>query len=326
MALPSINGMTIHSTLGALFVGYAVACCIYGILLTQIFGYFRRYPLDKPMYKIVVVIIGLLETLDQVFIGHIIYFYSIVNFANPVVLLQARTKWSLILQLTVGAIVGAIVKASFAVRVWRFSGRNIYITGLIFLLTFGQLGLAMTFTVKAFELPDFFSVDQLKILGSVSLGTGVLTDIVTAAALCYYLNKLRTGYKTSDSLVNSLCRYAINTGLFTSTVSLATLVLYNAISKGNLYYVAVYFVLSKLYAISYLATLNTRRTVRGQGTDREATTNNTNMFHLGTRVPTVGRIDVETWNTGKLHSPEAREFPFNTFAPPTVRKKPPPPV
>lgn len=34
-----------------------------------------------------------------------------------------------------------------------------------------------------------------QILGTVSLGTGVLTDIVTATALCYYLNKLRTGHE-----------------------------------------------------------------------------------------------------------------------------------
>ena len=31
-------------------------------------------------------------------------------------------------------------------------------------------------------------------IGTISLGTGVATDIVTAGALCYFLNKLRTGY------------------------------------------------------------------------------------------------------------------------------------
>lgn len=44
--------------------------------------------------------------------------------------------------------------------------------------------------------------------------------------------------------------------------------------------------------------LNTRRTVRGRGTDKQGgtTTNNTNMFHLGTRMPSMGPSDLERWD------------------------------
>jgi len=40
----------------------------------------------------------------------------------------------------------------------------------------------------------------------------------------------------------------------------------------NLIFIALYFILSKLYANSCLATLNTRRFVQGRGTDREEVT------------------------------------------------------
>jgi hypothetical protein len=47
--------------------------------------------------------------------------------------------------------------------------------------------------------------------------------------------------------------------------------------------------------------LNTRRTIRGRGTDRQgATTNNTNMFHLGTRMPSMGPADLGNWDSGKV--------------------------
>ena len=50
--------------------------------------------------------------------------------------------------------------------------------------------------------------------------------------------------------------------------------------------------------------LNTRQIIRGRGTDNEVSTNNTNTFHLGTRVPTVGHIDIsrleQQWETGKV--------------------------
>jgi hypothetical protein len=244
-----------------------------------------------------------------------VYHYTISNFANVSALIRGTVTWSFILQQTVGAVVGCIVKTSFALRVWRFSERNIFITGIILLLTYGQLGLAITFTLKAFELTGVFEVVNLRVLGSTSLGVGVLTDLVTAISLCYFLNKLRTGYHKSDSLVNSLVLYAINTGALTSAVSLSTLILYN-IRPTNLVFVACFFILSKLYAISFMATLNTRRIVRGKGTDKQGTTsNNTNMFHLGTRMPSMAPIDVDQWDNSPV-SPSSKdpdnEFPFSS--------------
>lgn len=305
---------TIDNTLGAVLVGFAVSCCVYGILITQIYMYFSRYPSDRPFYKLLVSLIMLLDTADQAFIGHIIYFYSITNFANELVLIRGAVTWSFILQLTFGAIVGAIVKTSFALRVWRFSQRNYYITGLILFLVLGQLGLALVFAVKSFQLPGVFAVVNLRVLGTVALAVGVLTDLVTAAALCYFLSKLRTGYKQSDSLVNSLVRYAVNTGALTSAVSLSTVILYN-LMPSNLIFVATYFLLSKLYAISFMATLNTRRVVRGKGTDRQGSTNrNTNMFPLGTRIPSMGPLEMDDWSPTSKEQQDMFHYP-----PPSTR-------
>ncbi|KAG5717469.1 hypothetical protein E4T56_gene8679, partial [Termitomyces sp. T112] len=189
----SSAGLSVDKTLGALFVGFSAACCVYGVLVSQVFSYFRRYFQDRWHLKLTVVAIFLLETADQVFIGHLVYHYTISNYAKPQSLQIASVTWSLILQLTIGAIVGTIVKASFGLRVWRFSGRNYWIAGVIMLLTFGQLGTAIAFTVKAFELPSIYAVYNLKGLGTVSLALGVATDVITAAALCFFLNRLRTG-------------------------------------------------------------------------------------------------------------------------------------
>jgi len=298
-------GSAFDNTLGAVLVGFAVACVVYGVLLTQAFSYFSRYPSDRPVYKFLVVLILLLETADQAFIGHAVYYYNVTCFADPLALLRGSVTWSFILQETVGAIVGWIVKTSFAMRVYRFSGQNVFITGFILMLTFGQLGVAMAFTVKAFTLPDLFAVSHITMLGTISLSIGVLTDIVVAVSLCYFLNRLRTGYKQSDSLVYSLVRYAINTGVLTSAVSISTLVLFNILQGRNFIYVATYFILSKLYAISFLATLNTRRVVRGRGTDQQTGNTagssrhiprdrDTNLFHLGTRVPSLHAEDEES--------------------------------
>ncbi|EEB94937.1 hypothetical protein MPER_06173 [Moniliophthora perniciosa FA553] len=111
---PSSAKVTIDNTLGAVLVGFAVACCIYGILVTQVFTDYSNYPSDRVVYKFLVVLILVLETTDQALIGHIIYHYGITNFSNLLAVLRGSTTWSFILQQTIGATVGAIVKMSFA--------------------------------------------------------------------------------------------------------------------------------------------------------------------------------------------------------------------
>jgi len=151
-------------------------------------------------------------------------------------------------------------------RVWRFSQRNITVTATVVALTLSEFGLAIAYTVKCFEHPFLAIIPNLKMLASFSLGAGVLTDVFTACALCFFLRKFRTGHKRSDSLVNTLTIYAVNTGALTAAISLLTLIFYD-LRPRNLQFMGFYFVLSKLYAISFLCTLNTRRIIRGKGTE-----------------------------------------------------------
>lgn len=44
----------IENTLGAASIGFNVACCLFGVLTTQVFIYFKRYCLDRPIYKFLV--------------------------------------------------------------------------------------------------------------------------------------------------------------------------------------------------------------------------------------------------------------------------------
>ncbi|KAK7013840.1 hypothetical protein R3P38DRAFT_2720568 [Favolaschia claudopus] len=310
--LPPQASFTLDNTLGAIIVGFAMACVVFGILLTQTWSYYTRFNGDAALYKFLVGVILVLETTDQALIGHFVYFYSIASAGNPLALVTGTTTWSLILQQAVGAIVGTIVKLCFASRVYRFSEKNIFITASICLLAVGQLGVALAFTLRAFQLNSIPQVFHLKMLGTISLALGVLTDVVTAGSLCFFLWRMRTGQgSAANSLINRLVTDAINTGVLTTVVSLSTLLLFDFLS-GNLIFAATYFMLSKLYAVSFLATLNTRRSVRGRGTDQQGTSSRrpttkarteqeeieTNMFHLGTRMPSVYVNQEEVYATG----------------------------
>ncbi|KAF7346807.1 hypothetical protein MSAN_01819600 [Mycena sanguinolenta] len=303
-AAQELAAFNVDNTLGAIVVGFAVSCVIYGILLTQAWTYFSRFNSDSAIYKMLVVLILILETADQVFIGHFVYFYTVTSAGQPLALATGTTIWSVIMQQAAGSVVSTIVKCAFATRVYRFSDKNIWITTILILLALGQLGVAVVFTVRAFEIGIISKVFNLKLVATISLALGVLTDVLTASALCFFLWRMRTkGRSAANSLITRLVTDAINTGVLTTVVSLSTLLLFDFM-EGNLIFAATYFLLSKLYAISFLATLNTRRVIRGRGTDHEGEASSrrpggttgatrsqreveTNIFALGTRMPSM---------------------------------------
>ncbi|KAI0630761.1 hypothetical protein C8Q77DRAFT_225359 [Trametes polyzona] len=269
MASPTaiLSLIDLNSTLGALFIGFGASSLAFGVLSMQAWSYFRRYPSDVWWYKCLVAAMWILELVDQALIGHAVYFYVVTIWGQVIPLLEGPI-WSLIVQVTLGATAGALVKLCFGLRVWRFSKHNIPVTMLIMFGTFAQLAAAFVFTVKAFQITSIVRVGDLKLVGSIALGLGMATDVITAAALCYFLRGLKTGYSKDDSIVNTLTLYAINTGVITS---LSTLILYD-LMPTNFIFMAFYFVLSKVYANSFFAALNTRRSIRGRGTEGDHTT------------------------------------------------------
>jgi hypothetical protein len=98
---------------------------------------------------------------------------------------------------------------------------------------------------------------QLKGIATYSLSIGVLTDITIAAVLCYYLQRMRKNSSKADSMAWGLMRRALDTGILTSAFSLTTLAAYRW-NPNNFTFLLFYFLLSKLYATTFLAALNTR--------------------------------------------------------------------
>ncbi|KAF7299998.1 hypothetical protein MKEN_01322100 [Mycena kentingensis (nom. inval.)] len=280
-------GVTLDNTFGAAFIGFAMSCAALGVCTNQAITYFARYPEDKVAYKLLVVLVWLLTCVDQALIGHAVYFYTISNYANPLILLK-RVEWTLIVQLTVGAAIGTIVRLCFAMRVWRFSQRNIIVTVLVVLLTVAEMGLAIAFTVKCFENPFLTVLPDLKVIASLALGGGALADVVIAVSLCFFLRRYRTGSKRANTLVTTLTVYAVNTGAVTAAISVGTLLFYD-LRPSTFQFLAFYFILCKLYTISFFCTLNTRRVVRGKGTERSDGRSDGHSGPTGLSGHTAGR-------------------------------------
>jgi hypothetical protein len=276
------SGATISNTIGAVVIGWGISSLFFGMLCIQVWTYFQRYPNDHWSYKVLVIALWSLEALHQAFVGHIAWFYVVQNFGSFLELLKPPV-WTLSVQTLLGSLVGTIVKICFGMRVWKFSRGNYLVTGLIIGMAIAQFATAILYTLKSFHL-HLGQADQIKTIGSVALSLGVFTDVFTAASLSYFLHKMRTGFKRSDTLINRLIIYSVNTGTLTSVFSAAVLASYN-LMPSNLIYIGIYFILSKLFANSCVATLNTRRFIHGRGTDHEEATIPTFLMVANTLPP-----------------------------------------
>jgi len=119
----------------------------------------------------------------------------------------------------------------------------------------------MAYAIRAFIDVSFVNILHESWLLYTALASGVFGDVLITTSICVLLNHNRSGFKSSDSLINTLMAYTINTGILTSLCAMACLVSF-AIWPHTFIFVAIFFVLGKLYVNTILAVLNTRSFLR----------------------------------------------------------------
>ncbi|KAF5385814.1 hypothetical protein D9615_002201 [Tricholomella constricta] len=215
-----------------------------------------------------------LDTLHVALITHALYYYVISNYGNASAIDSA--VWSLIAQVFLTCTIEVIIRGFFARRVWLMTNCNNYFLVCITLPSLLSFATGFGAAGRAFGIRNFESFRSVSYLFYLSLAAGVVSDVLIAGQLCLYLLRSRTGVKNTDSTLNVLMLYTINTTLLTTyskhffmswssklthhvyrICSIACLITF-AIWPQDFIYIAIYFSMSELYLNSLLATLNNR--------------------------------------------------------------------
>jgi hypothetical protein len=257
----------LDATYGAAFIGLIGSAILYGVTLLQTFFYYKQYPNDSRITKFLVFVLWLLDTGHLLLCTIALYSYLVSNFNNPAAL--HRSSWSMNLQTDCNGLIGFIVQCFFARRVWIMS-RNRVLTVLIVVLAGFYCGLGVVFTVKGFLLQDTSRFPRLIWVTTSGLGSAAAADILIAVSLCYYLSKSRTGFARTDSLIATLIKYSLTTGLITSIIAFISVVTF-ATMPTNYVWLAFFWLIGKCYVNSLLAALNSRESLREQVAPRENT-------------------------------------------------------
>ncbi|KAL6307329.1 hypothetical protein BKA93DRAFT_100167 [Sparassis latifolia] len=250
---------------GALLMGTFIASVAFGITLMQTYVYFTAFPNDPRLIHATVWVLLIFDTGHITLAWHMMYHWLILNFDNPEAL--GIVVWSLNITVILTGLITLIVQSFYARRVFILSNRNWFLTITIIILAIVRLVVGIVNAVKFFQLKyiALFPKACGPIVG-LSLGAGTAADVLITASLVYLLRGHKTGFNVTDTIVNRIVFYTVNTGLLTSVVGIVVIITFVSIPHDMIYF-SIYLTLSKLYINALLATLNARRATRGCGVE-----------------------------------------------------------
>ncbi|KAI0763282.1 hypothetical protein BD413DRAFT_210368 [Trametes elegans] len=250
------------NTFGAYLMCTCLGSIMLGVTIHQTYRYFRFYPNDILALKLLVLLVLGLDILHSISSMHICYFYLVTHFFDPARL--SYGVWSIrLIVLEMGLLI-VVAHCFYARRLYLLANHNVIPAITIGVLLAAELALCIIATVDSYTSVTFYRFEHYSWVMWSILSVAVAADVVATTALTYYLRQSRTGFTRTDSIVDILMVYTVNTGLSTSIATIAALVC-AIVMKNNLVYSAILVVGTKMYANSLLAVLNSRRGIIDKG-------------------------------------------------------------
>ncbi|KAI9056766.1 hypothetical protein FKP32DRAFT_1681934 [Trametes sanguinea] len=265
--LPTPSFPSLDGTVGAYALGTFVSLILYGICTHQFYRYMRQFPTDHWMIKglvstMAVIGVMILETLHSIAPMHTIYYYLVNNYANPLAL--ADGVWSLNVIPTLAAMIVLASECFFARRVTLIGFWSKLIATVAVSCLLAGSGLSIALTVKAFQIKDMLLFgEKAKVLAILSLALDAIGDCLLAGAIIAALRQSRDRHAISSiSEVAEL--YILNTGLLVGILQAIGAIL--AIRYPlKLYYAAHAMVVIRMYGVTLLSVLNSRKLLLSRG-------------------------------------------------------------
>lgn len=297
-------------TWGAGLVGLVVAVMLYGITNAQTYYYFVNYEHDPVANKLLVCVLWTLDTAHTVIITHSVYYYVITHFGIP----EAEIVWSLPADVFFTSLIAFIVQCYLIRRVWCMSKGIIRWAFVIPLVVLAFLGLASGFAygIRLILIRVLTHVPEIVDLINMALGSTVATDVLLTVALSFLLNRARSGINRTDKMINTLILYAVNNGLLTSLCALLDVIVHSKL-PATFAFLSFYFLLSKLYSNTLLATLNARRSISGKGEFGQEYTTSLRLNHFRV-VGNTNVIELTPNTSGNSHTRVGTGEAVKTYA------------
>ncbi|THU81413.1 hypothetical protein K435DRAFT_972353 [Dendrothele bispora CBS 962.96] len=244
------------------FYGSFIASVLFGITIVQAWIYINTNSDRWPLRSLV----GVLVVLDFVMTclnAQILHHYLVANFGDLGIILIITTPIDVEYLLMLLMIF--VVETFFAYRVWQLQKFHWIVPALIVLCAAGGAAAGIASTVGQFQnnLVIIFEGSKQKFEVGWNSSLSALSDIIATIALSWSFSSAKTGIKRTDTLLQKLLQYTVTRGLFVSIIQ-TLLVITFLVDPAKLWWTPFHLSLSKVYVITMIAMLNSRKALRAQ--------------------------------------------------------------
>ncbi|KAF9451121.1 hypothetical protein P691DRAFT_773400, partial [Macrolepiota fuliginosa MF-IS2] len=237
---------------GPALIGDIINVLLFGIMIAQTYIYFTNYS-DRMWMRLMVLVVFIVDIVNTILNLMFIYGVLIQNFGNFEAL--ASTNWTSVGDPATTGIIGLIVQLFFAWRIYALTRNWIMVSVVAAFACTGAIG-AFIVSHEILIIPEFARFQEFKGYVIMWLACASAADIIITASLVWFLQKHKTGFKSSDIMVDRIIRVTMQTGLLTSTIAIIDLIVFLTDPTGT--HLVFNITLCKLYSNSLVSSLNSR--------------------------------------------------------------------
>ncbi|KZS90086.1 hypothetical protein SISNIDRAFT_488621 [Sistotremastrum niveocremeum HHB9708] len=239
--------------LGPMVIGTACSLLLCGILITQCYLYFIRYPRDPTWMKAMVGYFLVADFLHTLIETACVYIYTVTLFGDFVNILNTNWVFSLIPVTTV--LISSTAQTFFAWRVYKLT-ESLLLGIVIAVFAFIQLLCGIGVTIAVTLVKSFLDFHKFQALVILWLVLSMVCDFIITGSLTWYLHKNRSGMPSTNDIVTKIIRLTLQTGAITALWATLDLIIF--LNFANSLHLLFNFPLAKMYTNSLMSTLNAR--------------------------------------------------------------------
>ncbi|TFK24550.1 hypothetical protein FA15DRAFT_704533 [Coprinopsis marcescibilis] len=313
----------LDSTLGAAFVGMLLAGILHGISMVQTWYYFTHQN-DRWHTKLLASTHHWsheLQLIEGGLITHTVYTYTISSWGKMSQL--DDLVWSVLVSAMLYPAVtnlispyqggGSIQRSNCSPGTKLLDNARVAVEQQKLPVNWpcvaAEFGCVIAFTGLSLRLKTFTELAELEALSIAVNALAAAGDVLIAVTLCIILHFSRTGFSKSDTMINKLILFSVNTGMLTSICAVGSLISIT-VAGNTFFYIAFFFCIGRLYTNSLLATLNARKMIRGALDGVNSTSENLSLS-LRDKTAALGTCA----NSKGIVSSRSRVGPFVSYRP-----------
>ncbi|KAE9401217.1 hypothetical protein BT96DRAFT_612723 [Gymnopus androsaceus JB14] len=242
---------------GPMLIGVFLNMILYGVLINQAYFYFQTYKSDAGWIQILVVYLFVIETANTAIDMAMMYQPLIAGYGTQQAVENFPTLF--MTEPIIIVLISTPIQCFFAWRIQKITN-TYWIPIVIVVLSMASTAGGFITGVKIAIIKLFIKKPELHWPALLWFLPSCAADLLITATLVRGLSQRKTGFTTTDSMIDKLIRLTVQTGMLTAICAIGDVIFFLVLPHTALNFLWD-LSLSKLYTNCLMSTLNARATL-----------------------------------------------------------------